>query len=199
MSDQPTSIVPGAGRGFGDSTPPQTTRPERRPLTWNGGADAGLLVLRFAVGGVFFAHGMQKVFGLWGGGDQRGIFRDNLAAFGYTDADTLSWVVGVGELVLGAFVVLGVLVPFAAAGLLAIKINAVLVKAGAGFFVAGAAGADAVELDVVLGLAAAALVLAGPGRITVDHGPWHRRPAWGVLGLVIGIAAAVLVYVLLRG
>jgi putative oxidoreductase len=53
----------------------------------------------------------------------------------------------------------------------------------------------------VLGLAAAALVLTGPGRIALDNGrPWHRRPAsWGVLGLIFGIAVGVLVYLLLRG
>jgi putative oxidoreductase len=43
-------------------------------------------------------------------------------------------------------------------------------------------------------------VFTGPGRIALDNGrAWHRRPvSWGVLALVIGIAAAVLVYVLLR-
>ena len=52
----------------------------------------------------------------------------------------------------------------------------------------------------MLGLGAACLVLTGPGRIALDNGrAWHRRPAsWGVLALVIGVAAAVLVYVLLR-
>ncbi len=51
----------------------------------------------------------------------------------------------------------------------------------------------------MLGLAAAALVLTGPGRIALDNGrAWHRRPAsWGVLCLVIGVAAAILIRVLL--
>jgi putative oxidoreductase len=57
-----------------------------------------------------------------------------------------------------------------------------------------------VELEVVLGLAAAAIVLTGPGHIALDRGrTWQRRPApWGVLALVIGVAAALLVYFLLR-
>ena len=52
----------------------------------------------------------------------------------------------------------------------------------------------------MLGLGAACLVFTGPGRIALDNGrAWHRRPAsWGVLALVIGVAAAVLVYILLR-
>jgi putative oxidoreductase len=196
MSEQPTSILPGSGDGYGSGETGGAQRPARRPLAWNAGTDAGLLLLRFAVGGVFFAHGAQKVFGLWGG---PGIteWAASIERLGYTNAATLAWVTGIGELVLGAFVVLGVLVPFAAAGMLAIELNAVLLKAGGGFFIA-TGGADAVELNVVLGLAAAALVLTGPGRIALDHGPWHRRPAWGVLALILGVAVGVLVYVLLR-
>jgi putative oxidoreductase len=199
MSDQPTSILPGSGDGGFGATEPTPTRPNLRPLAWNGATDFGLLILRFAVGGTFFAHGMQKVFGLWGGPGVTG-FAGNLQRFGYEQAATLSWVGGIAELVAGAFVVLGVVTPFAAGGLLAIKINAVLVKMGSGFFITSAAGANAVELDVVLGLAAAALVLTGPGRIAIDNGrAWHRRPAsWGVLGLAFGVAVGVLVFVLLR-
>jgi putative oxidoreductase len=198
MSEQPTSLFPGSGgSGFGATDP--ATRPNLRPLAWNGGTDFGLLLLRFAVGGTFFAHGMQKVFGMWGGPGPGGFARA-LEGFGYQQAATLSWVTGIAELVAGAFVVLGVLTPLAAAALLAIKINAVLLKMGGGFFVTGPAGSDAVELDVVLGLAAAALVFTGPGRVALDNGrPWHRRPAsWGVLSLVVGVAAAVLVYLFLR-
>jgi putative oxidoreductase len=189
--------LPGSG-SFGD-TDLAATRGNRRPLTWNGATDIGLLLLRLAVGGTFFAHGMQKVFGMWGGPGIDGFAR-SLERFGFQQATTLSLVTGITELVAGAFVALGVLTPLAAAGLLAIKICAVALKFGNGFFIASAAGANAVELDVVLGLAAAALVLTGPGRIAVDNGrTWHRRPAsWGVLALVIGITAAVLVLLLLR-
>jgi putative oxidoreductase len=197
MSDQPTSILPGAG-GFGSQEPAQT-RPNRRPLAWNPGADAGLLLLRFAVGGTFFAHGMQIVTGMWGG---PGVaeFARTLEGFGYQQAPVLAWVAGLTALVGGALVVLGFLTPIAAAGLLALMINSVAVKIGNGFFIASPAGPNAVELDVVLGLSAAALVLTGPGRIALDNGrTWHRRPAsWGVLALVIGVAAGVLVLVLLR-
>lgn len=197
MTDQPTSILPGAG-GFGDPGS-ATTRPTRRPLEWNPATDVGLLLLRFAVGGTFFAHGMQKVFGLWGGPGVAGFAR-NLEGFGFRQATALSWATGIAELVAGAFVVLGVVTPLAAAGLLAIKISAVTVKVGNGFFIASPAGAGAVELDVVLGLAAAALALTGAGRIALDKGrTWNRRPApWGVLSLVIGVGVAVLVLVLLR-
>ncbi len=196
MSDQPTSILPGAGFG---ATEPATTRPTRRPLAWNAGTDFGLLLLRFGIGGTFFAHGMQKVTGLWGGPGIDGFAR-SLEDLGFQQATVLAWATGITEVVAGAFVVLGFLTPLAAAGLLAIMINAVAVKYGGGFFITSPAGAGAVEFDVVRGLAAAALVLTGPGRIALDNGrAWHRRPAsWGVLALVIGVAAGVLVLVLLR-
>jgi putative oxidoreductase len=196
MTDQPTSYLDTTGF---DEPGPTRTRPTRRALAWNGGTDVGLVLLRFAVGGTFFAHGMQKVFGLWGGPGITGFARA-LDGYGFTQTLTLAWVTGLTELVAGAFVVLGVLTPLAAAGLLGIMINVVALKAGNGFFLTSAAGADAVELEVVLGLAAAALVLTGPGRIALDNGrTWHRRPApWGVLALVVGVAAGLAVFLLLR-
>ncbi|GAA5138980.1 DoxX family protein [Pseudonocardia adelaidensis] len=197
MTDQPTSILPGAG-GFGSSEP-TPTRPNRRPLAWNPGTDTGLLLLRLAVGGTFFAHGMHIVSGLWGG---PGVaeFARTLEGFGYQQAPVLAWVAGLTALVGGALVVLGFLTPIAAAGLLGLMINSVALKVGNGFFVASPAGANAVELDVVLALAAAALALTGAGRIAIDKGrTWNVRPApWGVLALIIGVTAAVLVFVLLR-
>ncbi|HLU56634.1 MAG TPA: DoxX family protein [Pseudonocardia sp.] len=197
MTDQPTSILPGGG-GFGSPEPAQT-RPNRRPLTWNPGTDVGLLLLRFAVGGTFFAHGMQIVTGMWGGQGLAGFTRV-LEGFGYQQAPALAWVAGLTALVGGALVVLGFLTPLAAVGLLALMINSVAVKIGNGFFIASPAGADAVELDVVLGLSAAALALTGAGRIALDRNrTWNLRPApWGVLMLIVGVTAAVLVLVLLR-
>jgi putative oxidoreductase len=197
MSDQPTSILPGAGRsGSSDSA---TTRPTRRPLVWNPGTDLGVLLLRFAVGGTFFAHGMQIVSGMWGGPGIDG-FAGTLQGFGYQQPLVLAWVAGITAVAGGALVVLGFLTPLAAAGLLALMINSVAVKFGNGFFITSPAGANAVELDVVLGLAAAALTLTGAGRIAIDRGrTWNLRPApWGVLALIIGVVAAVLVLVLLR-
>jgi putative oxidoreductase len=202
MSDQQTSLFdsdPGAsgsgsGFGLGGATTQPLDRPKRRELTWNPSADLGLLLLRFAVGGVFFAHGMQHVFGLWGGVGMTGL-RNALTAFGFRNVNVLAWVTALTELVGGAAVVLGLFTPLAAAGLLALMINAVLLKAVNGFFIAGPPGAASVELEVVLGLGAAALVLTGAGRIALENGrTWNRRPApWGVLFLIIGVAAALAV------
>jgi putative oxidoreductase len=204
MSEQPTSIFSdsGATSRYPDFEPANETRPTRRPLAWNPATDLGLLLLRLGVGGTFLGHGLQKVFGLWGGPGIDG-FAQFLQASGFAQSLTLAWVTGIGELVGGAFVILGAVTPLAAAGLLGIMINVVLLKLGNGFFLSSPSGANGLggfELEFVLGLSAAALVLAGPGRIALDNGrAWHRRPAsWGVLCLVIGVAAAVLIRVLLH-
>lgn len=198
MSDQPTSIFEPGGSRYPDLDS-GTTTPTRRPLVWNPATDIGLLLLRLAVGGTFVAHGLQKVFGLWGGPGIAGVDQ-MLQSMGFTHTSTLAWVTALGELIGGIFVLLGLLTPLAAAGLLGIMINAVLLKLGNGFFAAAPGGASGFELEFVLGLAAATLVLTGPGRIALDNGrAWHRRPAsWGVLCLVLGIAAAVLIRVLLH-
>jgi putative oxidoreductase len=210
MTDQPTSLfstgpgpgsgyTPSGGSGLGGATTQPLDRPQRRALTWNPATDIGVLLLRIAVGGVYLAQGLQKVFGLWGGPGISG-FTQTIQDSGYANPGIFAWVVSVGELAAGAAVVLGLLTPLAAAGLLAAAINAVLLNLHNGFFISGPPGAGAVELDVVLGLAAAALVLTGPGRIALDNGrTWQRRPApWGVLLLVIGVAAGLLVFFLLR-
>ena len=43
-------------------------------------------------------------------------------------------------------------------------------------------------------------MLTGAGRVALENGrTWNRRPApWGVLFLIIGVAAALAVYFLLR-
>jgi putative oxidoreductase len=199
MTDQPTSIFPGSGSDVGGTSTQPLDGPRRRELAWNPATDVGLLLLRFAVGGVFFAHGMQKVFGLWGGPGIGG-FTEVLRAFGYRNPEILAWVTALTELIGGAGVVLGLFMPLAASGLLALMINTVLLKAGNGFFIGGPPGAAAVELDMVLGLAAAALVLTGSGRIALDNGrTWQRRPApWGILCLTVGVTAGLLAFFLLR-
>lgn len=198
MNEQPTIDFPDFGKGVGVGPDTKPT-PVRRALAWNPGTDLGLLVLRFAVGAVFFAHGMQKIFGMWG---YPGIdaFTGTVAAAGYQPAAMLAWLTGIVEIIGGAFLVLGILTPLVAAALLAIKLDAVLVKLAAGTVFLAEAGPDALEFDVVLGAAAFALVLTGPGHIALDNGrPWHRRPlSWAVLALIVGIAAGVLVFVFLH-
>jgi putative oxidoreductase len=96
-------------------------------------------------------------------------------------------------------VIVGLFTPVAAAALLGIVINAVLVKYSLGYFVQPNNPAG-IELDVLLGAMAAGLLFAGPGRVSLDVAlPWFRRPLLsGWIGLLLAVAAALLVYFLLH-
>ena len=70
----------------------------------------GLLVLRVGLGVVLGAHGLQKLFGWWGGSGVSG-FRNSLSDVGYQHADILAYVSAGGELVAGVLLVLGLVHP----------------------------------------------------------------------------------------
>lgn len=90
----------------------------------------GLLVLRVGLGVVLGAHGLQKLFGWWGGSGVTG-FRNSLSDVGYQHADILAYVSAGGELVAGVLLVLGLFTPLAAAGALAFLINGLLATVSA--------------------------------------------------------------------
>ncbi|OLM10029.1 Membrane protein 2, distant similarity to thiosulfate:quinone oxidoreductase DoxD [Pseudonocardia sp. Ae717_Ps2] len=189
------------GNISGDA-PPESTRPERLPVPAHVSSDIGLLVLRLVVGASFAAAGARKLFGVAGGigldASAAALADAGFVAF----AGPLAWVLAVGQLVSGVLLVLGLLTPFAAAGLLATKIVAVTVAlvpvTSVPLFASD--GANSLELDLLLGAGAAALVFAGAGRIALDAGrTYQRRPLpWAVLSLVVGVAVALLVLFVLR-
>ena len=88
---------------------------------------SGLLLLRVGLGAVLIAHGLQKLFGWWGGQGLTG-FKNSLSDVGYQHADILTYVSAGGEIVAGVLLVLGLFTPLAAAGALAYLINGLLVE-----------------------------------------------------------------------
>ncbi|WP_277211417.1 DoxX family protein [Isoptericola croceus] len=129
--------------------------------------DIALLVARAAIGIVFVAHGWQKLF-------TQGI--DGTAAFfdqmGIPAAVAAAWFAALVELVGGAALILGLVVPVAGALLIVNMIGAfAFVHAGAGLFV------DQGGYELVLTLAAATLILVavGAGRYSIDHLLLGRR------------------------
>jgi putative oxidoreductase len=165
-------------------------------LGWNSGADLGLLIMRVVLGGIFAAHGAQKVFGWWNGPGLDG-FANNVGDLGFNQTDVLAAVIGFTELVGGVLVVLGLFTPLAAAGLLAVAINAVWIKWNNGLFLAD----DGFEAELALAGLAAGLTLTGPGRIALDNGRvWFRHPVvTGFFFLLLGVAAALVGRILFRG
>ncbi|GAA3878826.1 DoxX family membrane protein [Saccharothrix violaceirubra] len=157
----------------------------RRPFGWTAGPDIGLLVLRLALGGAFVLHGLQKVFGLFGGpGVDK--FAQALQDMGFREAKVLAWVTGVTELAGGGLLVLGLFTPLAAAGLLGVMANVLVLRWRSGFFAPGG-----VELEAAYAAMAFGLLFAGPGRVALDRGrTWFRRPLlWGFLCLVLAAGA----------
>ena len=162
----------------------------------------GLLILRVGLGATLIAHGLQKLFGWWGGSGLHG-FKNSLSDVGYQHADVLAYVSAGGELVSGTLLVLGLFTPIAAAGALAFLINGLLATVSARphthtftYFLP-----DGHEYQISLIVMAVAVILAGPGRYGLDAGRgWATRPFIGsFVALLAGIAAGIGVWVLLNG
>lgn len=162
----------------------------------------GLLLLRVGLGVVLGAHGLQKLFGWWGGSGVTG-FKNSLSDVGYQHADILAYVSAGGEAVAGVLLILGLFTPVAAAGALAFLINGLLASVSArphtrtfSFFLP-----EGHEYQITLIVMAAAVVLCGPGRYGLDaRRGWAHRPFIGsFVALLAGIAAGVGVWVALNG
>jgi putative oxidoreductase len=171
-----------------------------RAASRRGTQHLGLLVLRVWLGVVLGAHGLQKLFGWWGGQGVTGL-KNSLSDVGYQHADILAYVSAGGELVAGVLLVLGLFTPVAAAGALALLINGLLATISArphsfSFFLP-----QGHEYQITLIVMAVAVILCGPGRYGLDAGRgWAHRPFIGsFVAMLAGIAAGIAVWVLLNG
>lgn len=168
-------------------------------LRGRGTTELGLLILRLAVGGLFLFHGLQKLTGWWGGPGLDGM-KDAMEQGGWDQPQWTAIMVTVGEVAGGGLLILGLATPLAAGAVLAVIIDAWLVRQGAepGLQFTAPNGP---EYETLLVAAAAALVLTGPGKISADgRRGWTTRPALGSLVcLILAIAAAVCTWVFLHG
>jgi putative oxidoreductase len=184
--------------------PPQndadTDNERQRAVGKRGTQHLGLLVLRVGLGVVLGAHGLQKLFGWWGGSGVTG-FKNSLSDVGYQHADILAYVSAGGEIVSAVLLVLGLFTPIAAAGALAFLINGLLASISARphsfpYFLP-----QGHEYQITLIVMAIAVILCGPGRYGLDAGRgWAHRPFIGsFVAMLAGIAAGIAVWVLLNG
>jgi putative oxidoreductase len=194
--DSATRAIPVAGA----SAAPVDVEPEARIVPEKRGTlDLGLLILRVSVGAIVLVHGLQKLTGWFDGPGLSG-FQEIVAGAGYDQARLLSILGAVGEVAGGALLILGLATPLAGAAVVAVMINAWLVRQvaepGLQFF-----APSGVEYETLLVLAAAAIILTGPGRIAVDGGRgWARRPFIGsFLALAIGVGGAAALWIFLNG
>src|SRR5919204_798077 len=117
----------------------------------------GLLVLRIVVGLLFFGHGAQKLFGWYGGHGLRGTgaFFESM---GFPQGRRQAFTAGLFEAGGGLLLALGLVTPFAAAGLIAVMTVAVIkVHFAKGVWISN----GGYEYNAVL--AAVAFALAGVG------------------------------------
>jgi putative oxidoreductase len=152
--------------------------------------DLGLLVLRIAVAASMLQAGLIKAFGF-----------DTTTAFmvdnGWKMSTFAAYLVTATEIAGGAALLLGLLTPLAACGIIAAMIDAWAVNvSGAAFW------SDPFNIPFLVAFAATALLFTGAGRYSVDAKVFGR-PHWPgavTIGLfLVAVAAAVATWVLLNG
>jgi putative oxidoreductase len=149
----------------------------------------GRLILRIIVGGYFFGHGTQKLFGWFGGYGPEGTgqFFESL---GLRPGKRHALAAGAAEAGGGALLLTGAATPLAASALTATMLTAInRVHRKNGPWVAD----QGYEYNLVLIAAALALAETGPGSPSIDDAigaKWHG-PKWALRSLVLGILGAV--------
>ncbi|MCX5205390.1 DoxX family membrane protein [Streptomyces sp. NBC_00237] len=153
--------------------------------------DLGLLALRVGTGAALTAHGTQKLFGWFGGGGVKGTGAA-MESMGFTPGRQSAVAAGLGEAGGGVLLALGLATPAAGAAAAGAMAGAVAVHAPAGFF----AQSGGYEYPAFLGFTAAAIGLAGPGRLSLDHASGHRfDQPWTVAVAFVASAVAATVVV----
>jgi putative oxidoreductase len=158
--------------------------------------DLALFVLRIVVGGLFAAHGAQKLFGSFGGHGIAGTgqFFEQL---GLKPGERYARLAGLAEFGGGLLLVLGFLTPLGAAAIIGTMTVAILTVHGPKGWQNTEGG---YEYNVVLATAAFALAAAGPGAWSIDRAlglGWGA--GWGFVALAAGILGGMGALISARG
>jgi putative oxidoreductase len=149
----------------------------------------GRLLLRLSVGGFFFGHGTQKLFG-WFGGHGLQATAAGFEQIGLRPGRANAIAAGAAEAGGGALLAAGLATPLAASALTATMITAIdTVHAKNGPWVTN----GGYEYNVVLIAAALALVEVGPGKLSVEGARGRERSGggWALAALATGVAGAL--------
>lgn len=154
--------------------------------------DIALLGTRVVVGALLIGHGLGNLFG-WLGGFGLGGTGEIFERLGFRPGQVYAAVAGVTELGAGALLAVGLVTPFAAAGVIGVMVNTIFTAhrgKGPWYYNGGW------EYNLTLLTVAAALAFAGPGRASVDRalGLQLGTTGWGIAALIVGlvVGAAVL-------
>ena len=152
--------------------------------------DLGRLLARLVLGGLFFGHGTQKLFGWFEGGGPEGT-GEMMESVGLRPGRVNALVAGATEAGSGALLAAGAATPLAAAGICGVMLTAVrrihwkngVWNTNGGY-----------EYNAAIVAALAALVETGPGRWSLDaaRGRIRRGSGWTLAALALGAAGSEL-------
>jgi putative oxidoreductase len=149
--------------------------------------DTIMLILRIVAGVTLFLHGYNKVFR---GGKIAGT-TGWFESLGMRPARLNAWAAACTELSCGALLAVGLLTPFAAAGLIGIMVVAARTDHRGAFFMFK----NGWEYVMVLGFLGFGIAALGPGRFSLDHvfgiaddltKDWRGAIIAAVLGVLAG-------------
>lgn len=149
----------------------------------------GQVLFRVALGGVLMAHGVQKLFGWFGGGGIEGTTK-GMHAMGFRPGKPHAVIAGLSEAGAGAALAVGLATPAAGAAAATAMCLAATVNAPKGFFTQN----GGLEYPALLSLAATSFTIGGAGALSLDEatGRVFDRPWMRVLSLAaIPIAVTV--------
>ncbi len=134
--------------------------------------DIALLILRLVLGGIFVAHGAQKLFGSFGGHGLKGT-AGFFEQIGLKPGRMMALLAGLAEFGGGLLVLVGFLTPLGAFAIIAVMAMAIVkVHVPNGFF----NESGGYEFNLVLIAVAVALILTGSGAYGIDAALgtlWH--------------------------
>ncbi len=150
--------------------------------------DVIMLVLRVVAGATLFLHGFNKVFR---GGKIPGT-AGWFESLGMKPGKLHAWAAACTELGSGVLLAIGLITPFAAAGLIGIMVVASRTDHRGAFFMFK----NGWEYVMVYGFLAWGIAALGPGRISIDHAigiaddltkDWRGAIIAAVLGVGVGV------------
>ena len=155
-------------------------------------AAVGLLVLRLVIGMILTAHGLQKLFGWWGGPGMKG-WVGAMNRMRIRPAAPWAWVSAFAEVLGGIGLAVGLLTPLPSLAIAASMLVAIaLVHWPRGFW--STKGGYEFNLSILAGVAAIALI--GPGVYSLDaalriHLPEPATLIVGTVAMLAGVAVAL--------
>lgn len=142
--------------------------------------DVVMAGFRIVFGLIFAAHGWAKRFS-GGGIDGTAAWFDSI---GMRPGKVHANLASTTEMVTGILLAIGLLTPFAAAGIIGVMVVAGwAVHRDKGFFIVS----EGWEYTFIVGLIALAIAGLGPGRLSVDHGLGLANDLNGWVGLAIAL------------